>query len=237
MGDGDRRLEVEFIDEVRIVLPGSTLSFGRQGDLVIDDANPFLHRIVGEFLFVSGAWRLSNRGTRILIHLIAENGSRMEIVSGGIIPVPLGTTRVLFEAGSARYEIRIRQASLDLGASVGILPVGESTTDWGTIPLNYEQRRLLVALCEIGLIEPMLRVPSNKLLASRLGWSVKKVERKFDYLCQRYADTGVVGLRGCAGEDALDRRRRLAEHVLRHKIVTADDLVILDVKGLAPPRT
>ena len=231
MDDRDRRLEVEFIGEVRIILRGSRLSFGRQGALVIDDANPFLHRIVGEILFDSGAWRLFNRGARIPIHLIAESGSRMEILAQGTVPIPLGATRVLFEAGSARYEMLIRQASANSNVREGVVPDGEATTDWGTISLNYEQRRLLVALCETGLVEPTLSVPSNKSLAARLGWSVKKVERKFDYLCQRYSDAGVIGLRGGVGEDASDRRRRIAEHVLRHKIVTADDLLILEATG------
>lgn len=229
-GDRKRLLEVEFMDEARTIKPGSALSFGRQGDLVVDDANPFLHRVVGEFRFESGAWRLFNRGTRIPIHLATDSGSRMEVVSGGTIPVPLGVSRVLFEAGSARYALRCLQGDGDFADRSEAILEGEATTDWGIIPLNYEQRQLLLALCEEGLTGALLQIPSNKALAARLGWSTKKVERKFDYLCQRYSEAGVTGLRGGAGLDASDRRRRLAEHVMRHKFVAVDDLMILEVR-------
>ena len=43
-------LTVDFCDERRTVLPGDTLTFGRAGDLAIDEANPYLHRVVGRFL-------------------------------------------------------------------------------------------------------------------------------------------------------------------------------------------
>ena len=228
MGRDD--LVVQFLDDQRVLHPGESLQFGRQGDLVIDEANPFLHRIVGRFSNRSGAWWVSNEGSRLPLVAIGENGERAELPSGGSVAVFDGETRVLFEAGSARYEVtcEFRSEHHDEDRSQEA-PDGEATTDWGTIPLNFEQRQLLVALCETRLKSEGGGIPSNKAMAARLGWSVKKLERKLDYMCRRFTEAGVVGLRGRSGVDAGDRRQRLANHVLRLRIVDHDDLIILEV--------
>lgn len=227
--DADQ-LVVRFLDDERVLRPGDSLHFGRQGDLVVDDANPFLHRVVGRFASRSGVWWISNEGSKLHLVAIGENGERAELPPGGSIAAFDGETRLLFEAGSARYELtcefRTSRRGDNLAASAR---EGEATADWGTIPLNFEQRQLLAALCEPRLSTGSELIPSNKAMASRLGWSVKKLERKLDYMCRRFSEVGVVGLHGAVGIDASDRRRRLANHALRSKIVDYDDLIVLDV--------
>ncbi len=224
------QIVVEFLDERRVLDPGESLHFGRRGDLVIDEANPFLHRVIGRFSNRSSVWWISNEGSKLPLVVIGEDGTRVELPPGGATAVLHGETRVLFDAGSARYEVTctFRGTTGDEPPTGDVLE-GEATTDWGTIPLNFEQRQLLVALCEPRLRSDAGAVPSNKAMATRLGWSVKKLERKLDYMCRRFTEAGVVGLRGRSGSDAGDRRRRLADHVLRLRIVTNDDLIVLDV--------
>ena len=129
MGRDD--LVVQFLDDQRVLHPGESLQFGRQGDLVIDEANPFLHRIVGRFSNRSGAWWVSNEGSRLPLVAIGENGERAELPSGGSVAVFDGETRVLFEAGSARYEVtcEFRSEHHDEDRSQEA-PDGEATTDW-----------------------------------------------------------------------------------------------------------
>ena len=65
-------------------------------------------------------------------------------------------------------------------------------------------------------------------VAGRLGWSAKKLDRKLDYLCRRLTERGVRGLRGQPGDEAVDRRQRLVDHVVLAGLVTSLDLELLD---------
>ena len=112
---------------------------------------------------------------------------------------------------------------LDTGAdrSTGVLDL-EATTTAGSLPLNDEQRLLLVALCEPWLDDAASNeLPTNRQIAARLGWTITKYNRKLDWLCQKYASAGVSGLRGSSDLLARDRRVRLVEHALDTGIVTA----------------
>jgi hypothetical protein len=73
-----------------------------------------------------------------------------------------------------------------------------------------------------GRTDPAL--PTNLDVAHRLGWSLKKLDRKLDYLCSRLSDAGVRGLRGSRGGEAHDRRRLLVDHVVNVGLITANDL-------------
>ncbi len=47
---GTGALIVDFVGQVRTLAPGESLSFGRAADLVVDDANRNLHRVVGRLV-------------------------------------------------------------------------------------------------------------------------------------------------------------------------------------------
>ena len=66
VGEMSPRLYLEFCGEDWTLGDGESLSFGRAGDLVIDD-NPYLHRIVGRFVCRDGAWWLDNIGSRVTL--------------------------------------------------------------------------------------------------------------------------------------------------------------------------
>jgi hypothetical protein len=159
--------------------------------------------------------------------VVGASGARTEVPPGGSA-VLTESARVVVLAGRIRYEIEV---AVD-GASARSAPPtdgdGDTTMSWGVIPLNFEQRLLLTLLCEPRITAGDAALPSNKEMAVRLGWTLKKLERKLDYLCLRFSEAGVVGLVGGSGGDANERRRRLADHVMRFGIIDSDDLALLD---------
>lgn len=220
-------LWVVFIDEEVELAPGDSIAFGRTADLVIDADNPFLHRTAGRITSVLGGWTLENLGSKVPISAIGNSGSRIQLVPGASSTVH-ESGRVVFQAARSRYEVvvefgRTQQAKKVLGATSG-----DSTVDWGTVPLNIEQRTMLAAMAEARLLEGRSTVPSNKDVARRLGWTVKKIERKIDYLCRRLSEKGVHGLVGTLGSDASDRRIRLIEHLVATGSITVEDLALVE---------
>src|SRR5690606_1784466 len=50
------RLVVDLVGERHEVEQDQAFTFGRAGDLVVDDSNPYLHRILGRFTWHDGWW-------------------------------------------------------------------------------------------------------------------------------------------------------------------------------------
>lgn len=233
-------LVVEFAGDERVLTPGDELTFGRSADLVIDD-NRYLHRLMGRFSWSSGMWWLANTGSSIALRLTDADGpSYTKVAPGSSVPLTFETASITFEAGGSPYELRTEllietplfaiEATTDVpeGGGAGDGVDLEATTTAGALPLNDEQRLLLVALAEPWLRgEGPLELATNRQIAARLGWTITKYNRKLDWLCQKYAAAGVSGLRGSSDLLARDRRLRLAEHALDAGIVTTADLALL----------
>lgn len=243
MSDASERqphdLVVEFVGHERVLTPGDELTFGRSADLVIDD-NRYLHRLMGQLSWSSAMWWLANTGSSIALRLADANGpSYTKVAPGSSVPLTFETASITFEAGGRSYELRtellIEAPLFAIEAGVGEAGVGEhdgvdleATTTVGSLPLNDEQRLLLVALAEPWLrADGPLELATNRQIAARLGWTITKYNRKLDWLCQKFAAAGVSGLRGSSDLLARDRRFRLAEHVLDAGIVTPADLKLL----------
>jgi len=235
--DRGHDLVVEFAGDERVLTPGDELTFGRSADLVIDD-NRYLHRLMGRFSWSNEMWWLANTGTSIALRLTDAVGpSYTKVAAGTSVPLTFETASLTFEAGGRPYELRTELlveaplfavgALAEEGSSGGVDL--EATTTAGSLPLNDEQRVLLVALAEPWLRgDGPLELATNRQIAARLGWTITKFNRKLDWLCQKYAAAGVSGLRGSSDLLARDRRLRLAEHALDAGIVTAADLTLLD---------
>lgn len=228
-------LVVEFAGDERVLNPGAELTFGRSADLVIDE-NRYLHRLIGRFTWANGMWWLVNTGSSIALRLADASGpSYAKVAPGATVPLAYESAVLTFEAGGRPYELRLEllvdNPLLELDAGRGDTvgsPDLEATTTAGSLPLNDEQRLLLVALCESRLDDsPSHELPTNRQIASRLGWTITKYNRKLDWLCQKYAAAGVSGLRGSSDLLARDRRVRLVEHALDSGVVTAADLSLL----------
>lgn len=225
-------LTVSFIDELYVVEPDERLSFGRDADIVIDESNQFMHRRVGRFLNHNGLWWLRNEGRTVELTTVVGQG-KLAILPPGESVALTEQGLVRFEAGAYNYELEFTLTApieLPVTATAPNLNVAR-TADFGLVRLNEEQRLLLAALCETRLRDPAadrLDLPANSDIAHRLGWSIKKFDRKLDYLCVRLSEMGVLGLRGGKGVEATLRRANLADHVLRHGLITSTDLAALE---------
>lgn len=226
-------IHIFFIDELTVGTADDLITFGRSGDIELDDANQYMHRIVGAFFFQDNVWWLANKSRHGHLTLVASSGRLTRLPPEAVSALTEQTGLLRFDAGPSTYEL-----GWTLPGQAPLLPPmldvydesEDATTQFGVVPLNDEQRLLLVALSERCLRDSSASttdLPPNASVAHRLGWSAKKLDRKLDYLCARLAAEGVRGLRGEKGFEAIDRRSRLVEHVIGAGMVRTDDLELL----------
>ncbi|MFZ2501858.1 MAG: hypothetical protein WAW88_04170, partial [Nocardioides sp.] len=102
-------LMVEFCGEEHLVAPGTRFAVGREADLVVDDANSYLHRRIIEFFHENDFWWVANVGTRLSVTVSGEAGTMQSWLGpGSRIPVVLPTLALLFTAGGTTYELGVR---------------------------------------------------------------------------------------------------------------------------------
>jgi hypothetical protein len=226
-------LAAEFCGEWYEITDGVDFTIGREADLVVDDENPYLHR---RFLTVTHAenmWWLVNSGSRLSATITDGSGTMQAwLAPGARIPLVFAVTKVVFTAGPTTYELSNLARSPQFEVSeVTADPGGETTV--GSVTFTVSQKQLILALAE-----PMLRregtsvssVPSTQQAAARLGWTITKFNRKLDNVCDKLDRMGVRGLRGGPGKLASNRRARLVEHAVFSRLVTSEDLPLLDVR-------
>ena len=226
----DARLAVELAGEWFHVEPDAELTIGREGDVQVDD-NPFLHRRLLHLGRSDGLWWITNTGSRLSATVCdASTGAQSWLPPGARLPLVFAVTTVVFTAGPTTYELAIHAAEPTYTEPPRD-PVGGDTTI-GTVQLTLSQRQLVVALAE-----PMLRregttvseIPSNAEAAARLGWAITRFNRKLDNVCDKLDKQGVAGLRGGPGKLASNRRTRLVEYAVGTRLVTPEDLALLDL--------
>ena len=226
-------LHIFFIDELTVATPGDVVTFGRSADIELDEANQYMHRTVGTFFSQDNVWWLANKSRHAQLTLIGSTGRLTKLPPEAVSALTEPTGLLRFEAGPSTYEL-----GWTLPDQAPLMPPGtddedspvDATTQFGVVPVNEEQRLLLVALSERCLRDssaPTSDLPPNAAVAHRLGWSGKKLDRKLDYLCARLSSEGVRGLRGEKGFEAIDRRSRLVDHVISSGMVRLEDLELL----------
>ncbi|MGO4661502.1 hypothetical protein AB4Z14_06515 [Terrabacter sp. 2TAF16] len=233
-------MTVVFCGEEYSVSPDTGLTIGRTGDVEVDD-NPYLHRTFLVVSFENGFWWLSNTGSTLTATVADEQGLFQAWLNPGAkIPLAMKQLIVWFTAGPTTYDFEIHVASpaftsvtadppADPPADSDDEEVGAATV--GRVSFTPDQKLLIVALCE-----PFLRrreagtsqIPSSAAAADRLGWTITRFNRKLDNVCQKLADAGTRGLHGGVGKLATNRKARLVEHALSTKLVTEDDLALID---------
>ncbi len=227
-------LSVTFLDEERILEPGTDLTFGRDADLSIDEDNNYLHRQLGMFSFQDGAWHLHNVGSALSIELLDHaSTNQLTVTPGTAVRLPFENGLVRIQAGRARYELEIRGVAISK-ATIAPPEGPGSTMTPEQLVLTDEQRLLLVALAELRLLDrgaPITAIPTNQAIAERLGWTTTKYNRKLDRMCDAFADAGVSGLVGSATSRAKNRRVRLVDYVLNTRTITEADLTLLTGEG------
>ena len=224
-------ISVEFCGEWWRVEDGEELTIGREADLTVDEDNPFLHRRFLTIVQVESMWWLVNIGSRLSATITDGSGSMQAwLAPGARIPLVFDVTKVVFTAGPTTYDLEIHADSPEFARIAGPDdPVGETTM--GSVQLTPSQKLLILALAEPMLVREgsgMSAVPTSAQAAQRLGWQLTKFNRKLDNVCDKLDRLGVRGLRGGPGKLASNRRARLVEHAVFSRLVTADDLPLLE---------
>jgi len=224
-------ISVEYCGEWFRVGEGDELTIGREADLSVDEDNPFLHRKFLSIVQVDALWWLVNIGSRLSATITDGTGSMQAwLAPGARLPLVFDETKVVFTAGPTTYELSVHAESPEFERTLSANdPVGETTV--GSVALTESQKLLILALAEPMLTRDgtgMSAVPTSAQAADRLGWQRTKFNRKLDNVCDKLDRLGVRGLRGGPGKLASNRRARLVEHAVFSRLVTAEDLPLLD---------
>lgn len=221
---------VEFAGEYFTVASGDRFTIGREGDLALDE-NRFLHRNFRSIEQSGGLWWLVNIGARLSATVTDTEGRvQAQLAPGARLPIVFGVTSVVFSAGPTTYELSVHTAQPAFRDTQRAAPDGGLSTI-GAVPMTPSQKLLIVALAEPVLRRDgtgMSELPSSAAAAQRLGWSITRFNRKLDNVCDKLDRQGVPGLRGGVTASATNRRVRLVEHAIASRLVTRDDLPLLD---------
>ena len=224
-------ISVEFCGEWFRVAAGEEMTIGREADLNVDEENAFLHRRFLSIVQVDSLWWLVNIGSRLSATITDGTGALQAwLAPGARIPLVFDETKVIFTAGPTTYDLSVHADSPEFERTVGPDdPVGETTV--GSVQLTPSQKLLILALAEPMLTREgsgMSSVPTSAQASKRLGWQLTKFNRKLDNVCDKLDRLGVRGLRGGPGKLASNRRARLVEHAVFSRLVTSEDLPLLD---------
>jgi hypothetical protein len=222
-------LKLEFCGEWYDIVPPRDFHVGRESDLVIDD-NPYLHRRFLRIYEDFGMWWLANVGNLLSATVTDATGQvQAWLAPGARLPIVFPQMQVLFSAGSTTYEFTLFSEDDYFSTAAATAGSGGSTTI-EPIPLTSSQRLLIVALAE-GVLRQTSpgrgEIPTSGEAAARLGWSMTTFNRKLDNVCDKLDKVGVQGLRGDKGNLATNRRQRLVEYAVATRLVSTDDLYLL----------
>jgi hypothetical protein len=224
-------VKVDFCGELYPVEVDRPLVIGRDADVAIDD-NPYLHRRFLEVSRANSVVRLANVGTQLSATVSDEDGLMQAwLRPGAQVPLVFARTIVWFTAGPTTYEFDILLDEPSFQTVTTPVPdVGATTV--GRMSFTSDQKLLILALAE-NILRRGDRgagtIPSSFDAASRLGWTLTKFNRKLDNVCQKIARGGVRGLHGNPDRLAASRKARLVEYAVAARLVTVDDLLLLDV--------
>lgn len=224
---------VEFAGEYFPLAGEDRFTVGREGDLAVDD-NLFLHRHFLEISRSRELWWLSNVGSRLTATVTDGSGGVQAWLSPGArLPLVFETTTIVFSAGPTTYELVVHAAKPSFRVTRPAQLDGDSTI--GEIPLTESQRQLILALAEPQLLRDgtgMSEIPTSSAAAQRLGWTVTRFNRKLDNVCDKLDRIGVPGMRGGQRSFATNRRAKLVEYAIATRLVTKNDLSLLDAESM-----
>jgi len=211
--------------------PERVFSIGREGDLVLDAGNLFLHRTFLTIEHRGDLWWLDNVGSRLSATVSARaSGMEAWLMPGGRLPLVFPGVVVWVTAGDMTYDFEIlcKDAPFQAVAVDAQLDGGDVTI--GTVALTMDQRLLITALAE-NVLRNLDRgsgsVPTSGEAAHRLQWPITKFNRKLDNVCSKFEQMGVAGLHGGPSRLAVSRKARLVEYAVGTGVVTRHDLALL----------
>lgn len=130
----DEVLRVVFLAEERTLRAGDSLTFGRAADLVVDEENRYLHRVLGRFGEHLGVWWLENLGSHIELELVSGEGTVVRVppkpegAPPPIVPLPGGPSTLGFEVAGARYELELLAPVRSGGPVAGVVSDDDTET-------------------------------------------------------------------------------------------------------------
>jgi hypothetical protein len=235
--DEPNLLEVEFCGAINTVPADARFIIGREGDLILDEDNRFLHRHFLEIYFRQDSWIIENIGSNLWATVSGRSEPfQARLGPGTLMPLTCPEMIIRFTAGTTDYEVGLVVPQL-IQASGPDRQIRDGEMTVGRISVVHEQRLLIVALAEPSLRAggtSLVSLPTSQEAARRLGWAMPKFERKLDNVCEKLTKLGVKGLKGSIDRLASDRRARLVEYAMDVGMVSTADLPLLDVYK-APP--
>lgn len=176
---------------------------------------------------------MANIGSRIGATLTERSGtSRSWVAPGSRVPLVFPDMAIVFTAGSTTYEIilQVPFPGYEVSQTREMPPCSGQTTV-GIVNLTRNQHLVTLALAE-----PWLRrtgsgpvdLPRNADAAARLGWKITRFNRALDNICDKLDRIGVKGMRGGPRMHASYRRTALIDYALTARLVTVEDLPLLD---------
>lgn len=226
-------MKVEYCGEWHQVTAPGPFAIGREGDLEVDD-NPYLHRRFLE-LHHDRFWWLSNVGDHLAATVSDGTGVMTAWLSpGATMPLAFATTEVRFTAGPTAYLLQLEVDSPTMMANSAAAPLLGPETIRPT-DLTVNQTMMVLALAEPALLAgstTAAAIPSSQDAANRLGWTLTKFNRQLDSVCEKLDKGGVKGLRGGQAQLASSRRGRLVEYAIATRIVTVNDISLLNHEDL-----
>lgn len=212
-----------------------TLPFtiGREADYVVADDPDLPGHFLQLFAGPDGAPMLANIGSE-LTATVSDADGRMgtTLVPGAVMPVLPGETLVRFAAGSSGYELTIeRGAASPVPELADHLPEDPRVAVVEPVGLTEDQTLLLLSIAEFALrtgTSAVPRIPTTVESARRIGWTTTTFNRTLGGVCEELARHGIGGLRGDSDTHPSHRKAHLVEYVLTSRILTEDDLPLLD---------
>lgn len=224
-----------------VIPPDRTFTIGRQGDLLIGEDNPFMHRVLLEIAVINNRWHIANASQHYRVYITDDSGSLLHTI------MPLTSTFVDWEF--FLIDIRIQDQRYVLDAECcgqeghsrrsSRTPRTYSAT-WKVESLDEDVKVAVVALAEETLKTGDLgALKTFSEGTRRLGWEShpKRMEKRIEKLCSELAARGVEGLAGTNARMAVNRRISAIQYCLETRLITAEDLGLIEkerARNLSP---
>jgi len=212
-------LTVDFAGQIHEV--DTVLTFGRAGDLAVDEANRFLHRICGEFVQRNNVWWLINRGRKTPLVVFASD-SRVELRPAGSTALTTEAGAVSFVAGPTPYTITYRHGLVpEIESHIaedGAHVTGTVTAAYGAL-LTKREREFLATFARPRLEGARRATPSFKDVASVWGVAEKTVDNTVQAVRRKLRHNGISNI---------DSMEKLLSHLLAHGQIAVSDLYQID---------
>lgn len=193
------RLRIDdLIGSGRIITSDQELTVGRAADFVVGGDDEYLHRRLMVLWWSGHSWMVKNIGSKLVLYIEPRDRatfSQMQLGPGGELPLPAGPSVVVFSTTQRTYEIHVDVERLGPAENRVADPVATgapATVD--SFKPTFEQRVLLTELAAPLLKYPALsdsEIPSVREVATRLGWTDKKVHQKIERMRNALLSSGI----------------------------------------------